>query len=1053
MLKRQSKFRIARLQSIDDEWLYYHQIDEMRYRKITLFLVALAAVAQAQVDTTLLSTLSYRFVGPSRGGRCTAVAGIPAKPFSFYMGSTGGGVWRTDDAGTTWKPISDGQIKCGGIGSIAVAASAPRVVYVGTGSDSPRGNISPGIGMYKSIDEGDTWSHVGLDKCGQIGDILVHPKDANTVYAAALGNVFKPNKERGVFKSIDGGVNWEHVFFLSDSVGAVDIEMDPTNPDIIYAGMWRAERKPWTMIDGGTKGGLYKSIDAGKTWNKIENGLPTGIIGKIGLAISPVDPKRIWVIQQAAEEKMGGVYRSDDGGKSFKRINRHHKLRQRGWYYSRIFADPKNENTVYVTNTGFYKSIDGGKTFDTRFRVPHGDNHDVWINPENPQILINSNDGGANVSLNGGKTWSAQTNQPTPEFYRVSVDNQWPYNLYAGQQDNSAIGIPSRSARGLDPKQSWKYVGGGESADVAVDPSDPDVVYATTYSGIITRVNQKTGERRDIGAYPHYTEGTETRQLKYRWQWNFPIRVSQHDPKVIYHTSNFVHRSTDEGQSWEVISPDLTRDIDAYHEIPGGPVQHDGTGVEIYSTIFSFEESPHDGNTLWAGSDDGRIHISRDAGKTWTEITPQGKIPKEATINNIRPSTHAPGRAFVAAMHYRMGDFHPYILKTDDFGASWELISKDRGIPADHFVRCVAEDPDRKDLLYAGTEFGMYFSPDGGASWQSLQQDLPHTPVTDMEVHQGDLILSTQGRGFWIMDDLSVLHQLDKPVDEVFLFEPEATYRSNLSRFPYRGQIHFLNRTLDTAASTQISIYDANDQLVQQWSTEKKDGANKLKMKKGMNMIKWDLRHQKPTLVKDLVMMDMSYPGVGPRVAPGSYRILLEQGDEMQTSCIVVKRDPRWDVTDSDLQANQDLALQVRNLITQSQEELLDLRSVNEQIASVLKHGEDVLTPELSQALKDVKKENKDLQDMIYQDQIETSQDEINFRRKFTNHIIRLYRVIISQNDRPTAGELERWEDVQNEYEPFAEGYLQFVNEKLPELIKQLQAEKMPLIITKPSKP
>ncbi|NND34368.1 MAG: glycosyl hydrolase, partial [Saprospiraceae bacterium] len=481
---------------------------------ILIFILPPSLLAQSNLDSIFENTHHFRFAGPYRGGRCTAVAGIPGDQHTFLMGSTGGGVWKTSDAGQSWRNVSDGQIKCGSIGSIAVSSKAPYIIFVGTGSDSPRGNVSPGIGVYKSEDGGTTWTHKGLDRCGQIGEIVIHPNNPEIVYLAALGNIFKSNEERGVYRSMDGGDSWQQILYLSDTVGAIDLEMDPRNPKVLYAGMWRAERKPWTMIDGGSEGGLYRTRDGGESWNKVTNGLPTGLVGKIGIAISPANPDRIWVIQQAADEEKGGVYRSDDGAKSFSRICRDHKLRQRGWYYSRIFADPLDENTVYVTNTGFYKSIDGGKNFDHTYRVPHGDNHDLWINPSNPDIMINSNDGGATVTLNGGATWSEQNNQPTPEFYRLTVDNQWPFRLYAGQQDNTTISIPSRSSGGLDPKQVWYSVGGGESADIAVHPMDPSIVYATTYSGIVTRINLKTDEVRDVGAYPHYTEGTEQRDLK-----------------------------------------------------------------------------------------------------------------------------------------------------------------------------------------------------------------------------------------------------------------------------------------------------------------------------------------------------------------------------------------------------------------------------------------------------------------------------------------------------------------------------------------------------------
>ncbi|MDW3652604.1 MAG: glycosyl hydrolase [Bacteroidia bacterium] len=1010
------------------------------------------AESSTRVDS-FLSKMEYRFVGPYRGGRSTAVSGVPAKPYTFYMGSTGGGVWKTTDAGQNWTNLSDGQIACGSIGSIAVSSSVPSTIFVGTGSDSPRGNVSAGIGIYKSLDEGKSWKHMGLKECGQIGDVIIHPQNPDLVYVAALGNVFRPNKERGVYRSTDGGENWEQVLFLNDTTGAVDIAMDPVNPEVLYAGMWRVERKPWTLIDGGMTGGLYKSVDGGDSWKKIENGLPTGLIGKIGIAISPVNHNRIWVIQQAAKEEAAGVYRSDDGGKSFSRINRDHNLRQRGWYYSRIFADPKDENTVYVTNVNFFKSIDGGENFSHRYRVPHGDTHDLWINPNDPNIMINSNDGGATISLNAGKTWSTQNNQPTSEFYRLTIDNQFPYRLYAGQQDNTTISVPSRTSGGLDPKQAWLSVGGGESADITVHPNDPNIIYATTYSGIITRVNLKTNERRDVGAYPHYTEGTEQRNLKYRWQWNFPIRISKHDPTVIYHTSNYVHKSNNEGQSWEIISPDLTQDIDAYQDIPGGPIQHDATGVEVYSSIFAFEESPTDPNTLWAGSDDGKLHITTDGGESWNDITPPS-MPEEGTINSIELSPHADGRAFIAVYRYRDGDFKPYIFQTDNHGMNWQLLTDGtNGIPADHFVRVVCEDPKEKGLLYAGTEFGMYLSFDEGRSWQSFQQNLPHTPITDMEIYQNDLIISTQGRGFWIMDDLSPIYQLANfdSGNKDHLLEISDTYRSNLGGFrgntapdaaPYRAEIHFYLTEQDTNKAYTLEIWDEEGRSIKKLSN--KDEKEPWKISKGMNSWSWNLLYPAPELLEDLVMMDMRYPGSGQRAATGNYTVRIDFGGDIQEQSFRIKKDPRWEVSDEDLKANFSLAEEVKAVINQSQNRIRQMRKLRKQLDLLLEEGkENKASPEIKTAATQLRKNLLDLEDMIYQRKVEVSQDEINYPRLFTNHIIRLYRVIIGQNARPSGGELERWADLKNQYRAFDIRYMDLVNRALPEFRQLIEDAKM----------
>ena len=738
------------------------------------------------IKPSFLEGLEYRCIGPYRGGRVTAVEGTASNPHVFYMGSTGGGVWETRNSGQSWENISDGFFKAGSIGSIEVADSDPNVIYVGTGSDAPRGNISPGIGVYKSTDRGRTWTHCGLRHGGQIGEIRTHPANPDLVYAAVLGCIFGPNDERGVFRSKDGGGTWEKVLFINSSTGAIDINIDPNNPRVLYAGFWTADRKPWSLTDGSEEGGVYKSVDGGDNWEKVRGGLPEDeLLGKVDIAISPADSDRVWVLQQTGKEETGGLYRSDDGGESWNRVNGEHKLRQRQYYYTHLYADPLDENTVYVLNTGFYKSTDAGKTFD-RVSVPHGDVHDLWLNPDNPKIMVNSNDGGANVTVDGGKTWTTQLNQPTAEFYRVEVDNQFPYRVYGSQQDNTTISVPSKSQGDVSPKQHWFSVGGGESGHIAVHPENPELIYAGTYSGEVTRFDRKTGQVLQMTPYPHYTEGTKMTELKYRFQWNYPVVISRHNPENIYITSQYVHRSADGGFNWEIISPDLTTNNPEYLDlIPGGPIQHDATGVEVYCSIFSFTESPHQAGELWTGSDDGLIHISRDNGKSWKNITP-ADMPRDGTVNSIDISPFSPGAAYIAVYKYRRADFAPYIFKTENYGESWSLLTNsDNGIPADHFVRAVREDPGREGLLYAGTEFGMFVSIDDGKHWQPFQMNLPHTPVTDIKIHNGDLVLSTQGRSFWILDDLGPLHQidLDSEPSEFTLFKPRTAYRTQLSGY------------------------------------------------------------------------------------------------------------------------------------------------------------------------------------------------------------------------------------------------------------------------------
>ncbi len=1031
---------------------------------LTLLLICFTSQAQRNkrasarpetLNPEVFAGMKYRSVGPTRGGRSTAIAGFRSKQFSFLMGATGGGVWRTDDAGQNWKNISDGQISVGSIGAIEVAPSDENVIYVGTGSACPRGNVSPGNGMYRSTDEGVTWNKIGLRDAGQIGKVVIHPDNPDVVWVAALGNAFASNDQRGVFKSSNGGKTWDKVLFINNKTGAVDLAINPSNPRILYAAMWQMERKPWTLIDGGTSGGIFQSKDGGATWKKLEGGLPTGLLGRIGLTISPVNPERVWAQIQAKKEESGGLYRSDDAGKTWKRINRDHKLRQRGWYYSHVTADPKDENTVYASNTGFYKSVDGGKTFD-RIGTPHGDNHGVWINPDNPKIMINCNDGGANVTLNGGASWSTQLNQPTAEFYRVTVDNQFPYRLYAGQQDNSTISVPSQSLPSLTSTQQWYSIGGGESADVAVHPTNPNIVYAGTYSGEITYVNLENGERRQVTAYPHYTEGTEQRNLKYRFQWNYPLFVSKYNPDAVFIASQFVHRSTDKGQTWEVISPDLTQDLDKYQGIPGGPIQHDATGVEVYSSIFALEESPHNQDVIWAGSDDGLIHITNNGGKTWQNITPSN-MPGEGTVNKIELSAHAPGRALVAVYKYRDGDFKPYIFLTDDFGSNWKLLTNgSNGIPNNHFVRAVAEDSKVKGLIYAGTEYGMYVSFNNGSSWQPLQLNLPNVPITDIETVENDLALSTQGRAFWILDDLSPLQQAkDVGNSSAYLFDVRDTYRTNVGgRGGLGATVRFYLKNIeeDTSSATTLSIIDSSGKVAKKWSTKpaKENNESKLGLKNGFNQVKWNLTYPSPKMVKNFVAMDFSAGREpGPKAVPGTYKVVLKRGETQYEDSFEIKIDPRWDeLSTVDLQQKFNLEQDVISLITESQDLIGEIRSIRDQSNKIAKMAVEAGHDDrLKNLAKELAKELTAIENRLIQNKTETTQDEINFPRVFSNHIVRLFRVIVDEHNSPTGGMLERWEDLQKVYSSIELDYQKVKADQFDAFNKALIEEKVDRII------
>ncbi len=982
--------------------------------------------ANVTVPTEYTDGLKFRNVGFTRGGRSTASTGVPGDPLTYYFGGTGGGVFKTTDAGHSWTNVSDGFFGVGSVGSIRVAPSDTNVVYVGTGSASPRGNISVGDGVYRSDDAGRTWEHRGLRHAGQIGALAVHPDDPDLVYAAALGYIFGPNDDRGIYRTMDGGENWERVLHISDRTGFVEIQMDPNNPRILYAGAWRAERKPWTMISGSEDGGIFRTRDGGDNWERIENGLPAGMVGKTAVAISPANSDRIWVLLEAEGER-GGLYRSDDGGESFTRVNGDAALRQRPWYYIHLYADTHDENTVYVLNVQFHKSIDGGRTFAERIQVPHGDNHDLWINPDDPMNMINSNDGGANVSFDGGKSWTDQMGQETSQMYRVYVDDQWPYRIYGSQQDNSTISVPSRGGFTVTP--DWYQVGGCESGHIAVDPRDPDIIYAGCYGGSITRLNRKTGEFRQILHYPQLQLGQAARDLEYRFQWNAPIRLSPHDPDILYHASQVVHMSGDEGQSWRIISPDLSTNNPEQQDYAGGPITQDGTGVEIYNTIFSFEESQHTPMELWAGSDDGRVHLSRDRGETWTEITPED-MPEGGTVNAIEISDHDPARAFLAVFRYRENDFRPYIFRTDNAGEDWELLTDGtNGIPPTHPTRAIREDPDRKGLLYAGTEFGLYVSFDDGAHWQRLQNNLPVVPITDMQVHRQDLVIATQGRSFWVLDDLTPLHQLTDEVmaADSWLYAPRMAHRGG---FLAGADIRYYLKEEPESAIT-LEILDSEGNMVRKVMGQPGDmaptgpvspfaiffglgGRASLPAVAGLNSFRWNLREEGIERPAGVVHWGGT-PGL--TVVPGTYEVRLTVGEETHTQMLEVGIRPNLTITAEDLQKQYDLGEEVAGEVTKLFDALTRVRDVKTQAADIAarlnkaNRGDE----ELDAMAKALDERLTEIEETITQTKSRSSQDPINFPPQIDNQLVTLYGYIVQGDDQPTAGAHERFGDLKPE--------------------------------------
>ncbi|MGD2127854.1 MAG: hypothetical protein PVJ17_01045 [Lysobacterales bacterium] len=739
---------------------------------VTILLFASdTALAAGDSASSRLEGLEWRFVGPYRGGRVTAVTGVRGERNLYYMGATGGGVWKTENAGRTWENISDDFFRVGTIGAVAVAESDHNVIYVGTGEAPIRGvTTSSGDGVWKSTDAGKTWKHIGLEKSGQIANVRIDPGDPDVAYVAVQGQIWAPNEERGVYRTRDGGETWEHVLKVGPSTGATDLVMDPTNPRILYAAMWNHGRKPWFIHSGGTDGGIFKSTDGGDSWTKLGGGLPE-MIGKIGVDVSASNPQRVYAIIEAEPEK-GGLWRSDDGGETWSLINNHRVLHSRAWYYIHICADPQDENTVYVLNVPLMKSIDGGRTW-TKMEAPHGDFHDHWINPDDSRNMINGNDGGATITFDGGETWSTLNNQPTAQFYRVATDDEFPFHLYGGQQDNSTVAIASRSLYGGIGMSDFFDVGGGESAHIAFDPENPRLIYATTINGTLTEYDHETGLERYIIPYPEYVYGMDSRDLRYRTNWNAPVAVSPHDPSVIYYGTQYLLKSSDRGVTWKEISPDLTRNDPEKQGRNGGPLTPENVGAEFYNTIFYIMESPIEPGNIWVGSDDGLVHLTRDGGESWTDVSPPHK--GEAMINAIEVSRHEKGTAYLAVTGYKLNDDKPYIYKTSDYGKNWKRL--DKGLPPDEFVRVVREDPAREGTLYAGTETSMFVSYDDGGTWQTLQLNLPHVPVTDLKIRQNKLVAATQGRGFWILDDLFLVRDAaagigDKPVE---LYAPEET--------------------------------------------------------------------------------------------------------------------------------------------------------------------------------------------------------------------------------------------------------------------------------------
>lgn len=955
-------------------------------------------------DESLYGALEYRLIGPFRGGRSAAVTGVPNKPNLFYFGATGGGIWKTKDGGRAWENISDGFFG-GSIGAIEVAESDPNVIYVGGGEKTVRGNVSSGYGIWKSENAGKTWTQSGFKKGRHIPRIAVHPKDHNIVYAAVLGNIYKPTQDRGVYKSTDGGTTWRKTLFSNENAGAVDLAMDPNNPRILYASTWNVRRTPYSLSSGGEGSALWKSTDSGETWKEISKnkGFPKDTLGIIGVTVSPVNSERVWAIVENKEK--GGVYRSDDGGENWTQVNSERKLRQRAWYYTRIYADTKDEDIVYVLNVRYHKSTDGGKTYET-YNAPHGDHHDLWIAPENPDRMIIGDDGGAQVTYDGGETWSTYHNQPTSQFYRVTTDNAFPYRIYVAQQDNSTIRIPHRTEGWNIDEDDWERTAGGESAHIAIDPENNDIVYGGSYDGFLTRYNHKTNTVRSISVWPDNPMGHGAEDMKYRFQWNFPIFFSPHDPNKLYTASNHLHVSTNEGQSWKVISPDLTRNDPTKLVPSGGPITKDNTSVEYYCTIFAAAESPVTQGLLWVGSDDGLIHVSRDGGQNWENVTPKG-MPEWMMINSIEPSRFNAGTCYVAGTKYKTGDFAPYLYKTDDYGKTWKKITN--GISAEHFTRVLREDPTKKGLLYAGTETGMYVSFNDGVQWQPFQLNLPIVPITDLALKDNNLIVATQGRSLWIIDDLTVLYQLANAKGKGnYLFKPKETYRmggnsrkgslTTGTNHP-AGVITYFNLEDPKDKEVKLSFLNMKNDTLKTFSTKSKK--DKLTVEKGANIFSWDTRGKGAERLKGMILWWASTNA--PKAVPGEYKVVLEVDEEVQSQNFTISPDKNAETDLAGMQLQYDFISDINKTVDRAHKSIKKIRKINSQLEAFQKqYKENEEVKDLIEKAKKLGDQFSEIEKALYQTKNRSGQDPLNFPIKLTNKLAHLNSLVGMDDFPPT---------------------------------------------------
>jgi photosystem II stability/assembly factor-like uncharacterized protein len=1044
----------------------------------------IAAESSKQEYKKLYGGLQWRNIGPFRGGRSLAAAGHKDQPLTYYFGAVGGGVWKTTDGGQNWFYASDSTFKSSSVGAIAVAPSDPNVVYVGMGEADMRSNISYGDGMYKSTDAGKTWKHIGLPKADAIATIEVHPKDHNLVYVAAVGNPFGPNKERGVFRSKDGGQTWEHILAKNDSTGAYHVRIDPNNPRIIYATLWQAYRNGHSMSSGGPGCGLYKSVDGGDTWVSLNEkpGMPKGLLGKIGVAVSPANSNRLYALIENAK---GGLFSSNDGGESWKLINNDKNLWQRPWYYMNLQADPKNEDGVIILNVNAFKSTDGGKTL-RNIRVHHGDTHDIWINPDNPENYIIADDGGAEVTFNDGLTFS-DIDIPTAQFYHVHVDNDFPYNVYGAQQDNSTARIASRTNGYSIGIRDWYPVAGGESGYIAIDPKNSKITYGGSYDGYLTRQNAENGQEQNIMVYPENNMGHTSAEKKFRFQWTYPILFSPHDNTRLYCTSQYVHVTHDEGHSWEIISPDLTRNDPKTTGATGGPITLDQTGAEIYATIFTLAESKLEKGNIWAGSDDGYVHVTRDNGKNWTNVTlPASQLGDFALMSMIHPSDFEKGKAYLAATRYMFGDRTPYLFKTNDYGKTWTNISK--GIPADEYTRVVREDPNKPGLLYAGTERGIYVSFNDGESWNSLNLNLPISPIRDLQIHERekDLVVATHGLSFWILDDITPLHQLKDNLALVdhHLFKPRHAYRMEggdggrtgtpldqgknapngvlvnyyLKETPKEElKLQFLTMINDT-----IITFSSKKDLKGEPFKESKDfyenpdapKPNSLSTAAGLNRFVWNMRYADATEIQGEKAPMWAGNTTGPKVVPGQYKVRMILGDKVVKEEIAeIKKDLRVDATDADFKAQFDLLMKIHNKLDESHRNINDIREIRKAVTEYMKAVKDtVIISNFQKITQPMLKNLDDLEQNLLQNKAKAMQDLLAYPIRLNDKMAGIAGVVNSADTKPTKASYDVFNDISSKIDKTSEKLRKIVDEDVPAFNNMVKQNQLPAINLKQNK-